>query len=208
MSTITRVPAHKRAVVAFWVILTIAGLASAGPASKAFKQKFSVPGREGRGLAVRPLELVAPGPSGQAPGCRVVAAAPDGPGGGGGIAAAGSFSACTRLSGGCGIDAAAVEAGVESVRRRWNQHRLEARIRASPEPGGVVVRYRLHVPPGLDPAGVHAAFRSDLDQALDGLAAPAPQSWDLAEMADALRLAPALPAGRAYSEDPDHDWSD
>jgi RND superfamily putative drug exporter len=39
--------AHKRVVVAFWVLLTLVGMASAGSASKAMKQKFSVPGREG-----------------------------------------------------------------------------------------------------------------------------------------------------------------
>jgi putative drug exporter of the RND superfamily len=39
--------AHKRAVVIFWVILTLVGIASAGSATKALKQKFSVPGKEG-----------------------------------------------------------------------------------------------------------------------------------------------------------------
>ena len=39
--------AHKRIVVAFWVVLTLVGMASAGSASKALKQKFSVPGKEG-----------------------------------------------------------------------------------------------------------------------------------------------------------------
>ncbi|HEY8304238.1 MAG TPA: MMPL family transporter [Solirubrobacteraceae bacterium] len=38
---------HKRTVVIFWVALTLIGMASAGPASKALKQKFSVPGKEG-----------------------------------------------------------------------------------------------------------------------------------------------------------------
>lgn len=48
MAPITRwVLAHKRIVVAFWVVLTIVGMASAGSASKALKQKFTVPGREG-----------------------------------------------------------------------------------------------------------------------------------------------------------------
>jgi putative drug exporter of the RND superfamily len=48
MTAITRwVLAHKRIVVGFWVLLTLVGIASAGPASKALKQKFSVPGREG-----------------------------------------------------------------------------------------------------------------------------------------------------------------
>src|SRR2546426_9180947 len=48
MSSLTRwVLAHKRIVVVFWAVLTIVGIAAAGPASKALKQKFSVPGREG-----------------------------------------------------------------------------------------------------------------------------------------------------------------
>jgi putative drug exporter of the RND superfamily len=38
--------AHKRTVVVFWVVLTLVGMASAGSASKALKQKFSVPGKE------------------------------------------------------------------------------------------------------------------------------------------------------------------
>src|SRR5205823_3086825 len=37
----------KRIVVAFWVVLTLVGIGSAGPASKALDQKFSVPGKEG-----------------------------------------------------------------------------------------------------------------------------------------------------------------
>jgi RND superfamily putative drug exporter len=48
MTSLTRwVLAHKRTVVAFWVVLTLVGVASAGSASKALKQKFSVPGKEG-----------------------------------------------------------------------------------------------------------------------------------------------------------------
>jgi RND superfamily putative drug exporter len=39
--------AHKRSVVAFWVLLTLIGMVSAGSATKAMKQKFSVPGKEG-----------------------------------------------------------------------------------------------------------------------------------------------------------------
>jgi putative drug exporter of the RND superfamily len=39
--------AHKRLVVCFWVVLTLVGVVSAGPATKALKQKFSVPGKEG-----------------------------------------------------------------------------------------------------------------------------------------------------------------
>ncbi len=48
MAPLTRwVLAHKRTVVIFWVLLTLVGMASAGSASKALKQKFSVPGKEG-----------------------------------------------------------------------------------------------------------------------------------------------------------------
>jgi putative drug exporter of the RND superfamily len=48
MASITRwVLAHKRIVVAFWLVLTLVGMASAGSATKALKQKFSVPGKEG-----------------------------------------------------------------------------------------------------------------------------------------------------------------
>jgi putative drug exporter of the RND superfamily len=48
MAPLTRwVLAHKRAVTIFWVALTLVGMASAGSATKALKQKFSVPGREG-----------------------------------------------------------------------------------------------------------------------------------------------------------------
>jgi RND superfamily putative drug exporter len=48
MASLTRwVLAHKRIVVLFWLVLTLVGMASAGPATKALKQKFSVPGKEG-----------------------------------------------------------------------------------------------------------------------------------------------------------------
>ena len=48
MKSITRwVLGHKRLVVAFWVVLTLVGAASSGSATKALKQKFSVPGKEG-----------------------------------------------------------------------------------------------------------------------------------------------------------------
>jgi putative drug exporter of the RND superfamily len=48
MASLTRwVLAHKRIVVAFWLVLTLVGMGSAGSATKALKQKFSVPGKEG-----------------------------------------------------------------------------------------------------------------------------------------------------------------
>jgi RND superfamily putative drug exporter len=47
MSSLTRwVLAHKRVVVLSWIVLTIAGLAAAGPASDALKSQFSVPDKE------------------------------------------------------------------------------------------------------------------------------------------------------------------
>jgi putative drug exporter of the RND superfamily len=48
VSALTRwVLAHKRTVVIGWILLTIAGIAAAGPATKALDQKFSVPEKEG-----------------------------------------------------------------------------------------------------------------------------------------------------------------
>jgi RND superfamily putative drug exporter len=48
MERITRsVLAHRRLVAASWIILTIIGIAAAGPASSALDQRFSVPGKEG-----------------------------------------------------------------------------------------------------------------------------------------------------------------
>src|SRR3954468_2675946 len=48
MTSLTRwILAHRRLVVAFWLVLPIVGIGTAGAASKAMDQKFSVPGREG-----------------------------------------------------------------------------------------------------------------------------------------------------------------
>jgi putative drug exporter of the RND superfamily len=48
LSALTRwVLAHKKTVVLTWVVLTIAGMAAAGPASENLDQEFSVPGKEG-----------------------------------------------------------------------------------------------------------------------------------------------------------------
>ena len=48
MTSLTRwVLAHRKLVVAFWIVVTLVGIATAGPASRAMNQKFSVPGREG-----------------------------------------------------------------------------------------------------------------------------------------------------------------
>jgi uncharacterized membrane protein YdfJ with MMPL/SSD domain len=37
---------HKRVVVGFWVLLTLAGMGFASRAAKALSQQFSIPGRE------------------------------------------------------------------------------------------------------------------------------------------------------------------
>ena len=42
-----RVLRHKRLVVVGWLVLTLFGVAAAGPASEALDQRFSVPGKEG-----------------------------------------------------------------------------------------------------------------------------------------------------------------
>jgi putative drug exporter of the RND superfamily len=48
MSSLTRwVLAHKRTVVLSWLVLTIAGIAAAGPATDALEPGFSVPNKEG-----------------------------------------------------------------------------------------------------------------------------------------------------------------
>src|SRR6266567_3203286 len=48
VASLTRwVLAHKRTVVISWILLTIAGIMAAGPASRALNQKFSVPKKEG-----------------------------------------------------------------------------------------------------------------------------------------------------------------
>ena len=48
MTSFTRwILAHRRLVVGFWVVITLIGIGTAGAATKAMNQKFSVPGREG-----------------------------------------------------------------------------------------------------------------------------------------------------------------
>jgi putative drug exporter of the RND superfamily len=48
MTTITRwVLAHKRSVAAFWILVTLVGIATVSQATKAFSSEFTVPGREG-----------------------------------------------------------------------------------------------------------------------------------------------------------------
>jgi putative drug exporter of the RND superfamily len=48
MERLTRwVLAHRRAIGLLWIVLTVVGIATAGQATKAMDQKFTVPGREG-----------------------------------------------------------------------------------------------------------------------------------------------------------------
>ena len=48
MAGLTRwVLAHKRIVTISWILLTIAGIAAAGPATEALEPEFSVPDKEG-----------------------------------------------------------------------------------------------------------------------------------------------------------------
>ncbi len=48
MRSITRlVLAHRRAVAVFWVLVTLAGIATVGQATKSFSTQFGAPGREG-----------------------------------------------------------------------------------------------------------------------------------------------------------------
>ena len=48
MTSITRwILAHKRVVAAFWLLVTLVGIATVGSSTKSFSKAFSVPGREG-----------------------------------------------------------------------------------------------------------------------------------------------------------------
>ena len=48
MNVLTRfVLDHKRLVLGFWLVVTVAAFAAIGPAGNALSQHFSVPGREG-----------------------------------------------------------------------------------------------------------------------------------------------------------------
>jgi len=58
VASLTRwVLAHKRTVVITWIVLTIAGMAAAGPASEALEPEFSVPEKEGWETNVAIAEL-------------------------------------------------------------------------------------------------------------------------------------------------------
>ena len=48
MTSLTRwILSHKRLVVAFWIATTVAGVAAAGPATRALKLENSTPNKEG-----------------------------------------------------------------------------------------------------------------------------------------------------------------
>src|SRR5688572_4049853 len=78
MSSLTRwVLSHKRTVVLAWVVLTIAGIAAAGPASDALKPEFSVPDKEGWETNVSITERYR-GTGGESPPLVPVVTIPDG----------------------------------------------------------------------------------------------------------------------------------
>jgi RND superfamily putative drug exporter len=78
VSTLTRwVLAHKRVVIGFWLVLTIVGIGSAGPATKALKQKFTVPGKAGYETNVQIAEHYAGTGGEHAPLVPVVTLPPD-----------------------------------------------------------------------------------------------------------------------------------
>ena len=69
MTVITRwVLAHKRLVTAFWVLVTLVGMATVGTATSAFSSKFTVPGREGFTTNARIVALLHTGGDSRAAG--------------------------------------------------------------------------------------------------------------------------------------------
>jgi RND superfamily putative drug exporter len=78
MSSLTRwVLSHKRTVVLVWIVLAIAGVAAAGPASDALEPEFSVPGKEGWETNVA-IEEKYRGTGGESPPLVPVVELPDG----------------------------------------------------------------------------------------------------------------------------------
>ena len=77
LETLTRrVLRHKRLVALSWILLTIVGMAAAGPASEALDQRFSVPGREGWETSQEILKLF--GNGGESPPLVPVVQLPEG----------------------------------------------------------------------------------------------------------------------------------
>jgi hypothetical protein len=101
------------------------------------------------------------------------------------------FAARTRLPAEWLLDAATVDAQLDSCRRRWNQFGVETVIEVADDAHGVAVRYRLIVSEHPDPPAVHAAFRGDLGDTLGppSRTAPPPDDWDLEAMARAAAAA-------------------
>lgn len=70
VSSLTRwVLAHKRIVVTFWAVLTVAGVIAAGPAGEALDQEFSAPDKEGWTTNER-ISSSTPGPGTSTPSSR------------------------------------------------------------------------------------------------------------------------------------------
>jgi putative drug exporter of the RND superfamily len=68
VQSLTRwVLAHKRTVVISWLVLTIAGIMAAGPATDALESEFSVPGKEGWETNVEIAERYGGDPNGTVP---------------------------------------------------------------------------------------------------------------------------------------------
>jgi putative drug exporter of the RND superfamily len=77
MQQLTRsVLRHKRLVAVGWILLTLVGMAAAGPASEALDQRFSVPGREGWDTSQEILKIY--GNGGESPPLVPVVALPEG----------------------------------------------------------------------------------------------------------------------------------
>src|SRR3954453_17695294 len=86
MTRLTRwVLSHQRAVIAFWALLALVGIALSGKANESFDQKFSVPDREGwntsneiarqfdaggQNLPLMPVVQLPPGKTVDSPGIR------------------------------------------------------------------------------------------------------------------------------------------
>ncbi|MEA2300900.1 MAG: hypothetical protein QOE44_1435 [Solirubrobacteraceae bacterium] len=105
------------------------------------------------------------------------------------------------------VPEAVADAGLESVRRRWNQFGIEAKVAVGAEPESTVIHYRLSISGHPDAEAVHAAFRDDLRQAAGAIltrAAP-PPSWSLEDLG-CVDSPP--PPELTYESDTGFDWSD
>jgi putative drug exporter of the RND superfamily len=106
VSSLTRwVLGHKRTVVVFWLVLTFAGIAAAGPASDALEGEFSVPDKEGWETNVAIAERYGADSNGTAPLLPVV-----------------------TLPEGQTVDAPGVRADLQRLDARLNEAMPEARV--------------------------------------------------------------------------------